>query len=91
MDELSLVPFAFSAYYVIYYLRAVWRVYKSHQRRSRTTTFLGTWLRFWLSPAILKDALRCALESLGALLGIEIAKGDSLGNDPTEDSETDHF
>jgi hypothetical protein len=38
MDELSLIPFAFSAYYVIYYLRAVWRVYRSHLRRSATTT-----------------------------------------------------
>ena len=59
--------------------------------RNRNITFWETWLRFWLSPAILKDAFRCALVSLGVFLGIEIARGDSVQDEVEKDSETGHF
>jgi hypothetical protein len=74
-----------------YYFRGILRLHRARVSRTRTITFWETWLRFCISPAILKDAFRCAVISLGVFLGIEIAQGDSVEDNVDNDSETDHF
>ena len=91
MNEFELIPTGFGLCWIVYYLRGILRVHRSLVPRNRNITFWETWLRFWLSPAILKDAFRCALVSLGVFLGIEIARGDSVQDEVEKDSETDHF
>jgi len=91
MNELELIPAGFGLCWVAYYLRGLLRLHRSRVSRERNATFWETWLRFWLSPAILKDAFRCAIISLGVFLGIEIARGDNVNKDVDEDSETGHF
>jgi hypothetical protein len=91
MNELELIPTGFGLCWIAYYLRAIVRIHQSLAPNERDTSFTETWLRFWLSPAILKDSFRCALISVGVFLGIEIARGDSVENDIEEDSEIDHF
>ncbi len=91
MNELELIPVGFSLCWIAYYLRAILRIHRSLAPKARGTTFTETWLRFWLSPVILKDAFRCAVISLGVFLGIEIARGDKVEDQDDEDSENDHF
>lgn len=91
MNELDLIPAGFGLCWVAYYFRGLLRLHRSRVSRERTTTFWETWLRFWLSPAILNDAFRCAVISLRVFLGIEIARGDNVDKDIDEDSETGHF
>jgi hypothetical protein len=91
MNELELIPTGFGLCWIAYYLRAIVRIHRSLAPKERGTTFTETWLRFWLSPAILKDSFRCALISVGVFLGIEIARGDNVEDDMEEDSEIDHF
>lgn len=91
MNELELIPAGFGLCWIAYYLRGILRLHRSRASRIRTTTFWETWLRFWLSPAIIKDAFRCAVRSLSVFLGIEIARGDSIEDEVDNDSETDHF
>ncbi len=91
MDELELIPTGFSLCMLAYYLRGILRLHRSRVARTRTVTFWETWLRFWLSPAILKDAFRCAVISTSVFLGIEIARGDNVEEKADKDSETDHF
>ena len=91
MEELELIPAGFGLCWLAYYVRGILRIHRSLAPRARGTTFTETWLRFWLSPAILKDSFRCALVSLGAFLGIEIAQGGNLEGEVDEDSEIDHF
>ena len=91
MNELELIPAGFGLCWAAYYLRGLLRLHRSRASRERNTTFWETWLRFWLSPAILKDAFRCSVISLGVFLGIEIARGDNVDKDVDEDSETGHF
>lgn len=91
MNEIELIPVGFGLCWVIYYLRGIMRIHRSLAPNGRGPTFTETWLRFWLSPAILKDAFRCALISMGVFLGIEIARGDNAKDSAEEDSETGHF
>ncbi|RLA54487.1 MAG: hypothetical protein DRR42_01520 [Gammaproteobacteria bacterium] len=91
MNEFELIPTGFGLCWIAYYLRGILRIHRSRTSGERTTTFWQTWLRFWLSPAILKDSFRCALISLGVFLGIEIARGDNAEDEVDEDSEIDHF
>jgi hypothetical protein len=91
MSELELIPTGFGLCWIAYYVRAIVRAHRSHAQKERGSTFTETWLRFWLSPAVLKDSFRCTLISVGAFLGIEIARGDSVEKDVKEDSEIDHF
>jgi hypothetical protein len=89
MNELELIPTGFGLCWVAYYLRGLLRLHRSRVSRERNATSWETWLRFWLSTAILKDSFRCALISLGVFLGIEIARGENV--EVEEDSEIDHF
>lgn len=91
MNEWELIPSSFVLCWIAYYLRGILRLHRSRVAQKRTITFWETWLRFWLSPAILKDAFLCALVSLGVFLGIEIARGGPVEDEADEDSETDHF
>jgi hypothetical protein len=91
MNELELIPTGFGLCWIAYYLRAIVRIHRSLAPNERGTSFTETWLRFWLSPAILKDSFRCALISVSIFLGIEIAQGDNLKGKVDKDSETDHF
>ena len=91
MNEIELIPVGFGLCWIIYYLRGIMRIHRSLAPKGRGPTFTETWLRFWLSPAILKDAFRCALISMGVFLGIEIARGDNAKDSAEEDSETGHF
>lgn len=87
MSEFELIPAGFGLLCIAYYVRGLVRLHRLRVSRTRTITFWETWLRFWLSPAILKDAFRCAV----IFLGIEIARGDNVEDDADNDSETDHF
>ncbi len=91
MSEFDLIPAGFGFCWIAYYLRGILRIHRVRASRARNTTFWETWLRFWLSPAILKDAFRCSFVSLGVFLGIEIARGDNVDKEVDEDSETGHF
>lgn len=91
MEELELIPAGFGLCWLAYYVRGILRIHRSLAPRERGTTFTETWLRFWLSPAILKDSFRCALISLGVFLGVEIVRGDNVEDEVDEDSETGHF
>jgi len=91
MNELELIPTGFGLCWIAYYIRSIVRIHRSLDPKGRGTTFTETWLRFWLSPAILKDSFRCTLISVSIFLGIEIAQGDNLEDKADEDSETDHF
>ncbi len=91
MNDFELMPAAFGLCWIAYYLRGILRIHRARTSRTRSTSFWETWLRFWLSPAILKDAFRCAFVSLGVFLGIEIARGDNVECEVERDSETDHF
>ncbi len=91
MSEFDLIPAGFGLCWIAYYLRGILRIHRVRASRARNTTFWETWLRFWLSPAILKDAFRCSFVSLGVFLGIEIARGDNVDKEVDEDSETGHF
>ena len=85
MNEFELIPAGFGLCWIAYYLRAILRIHRSLAPRPSGTTFTETWLRFWLSPAILKDAFRCAVISLGVFLGIEIARGANVEEKVDED------
>jgi hypothetical protein len=91
MNELELIPIGFTVKWIAYYVRGILRIHRLLVPKGRRPTFLETWLRFWLSPAILKDSFRCALISLGVFLGVEIARGDSVENKADKDSEMEHF
>ena len=91
MNEFELIPTGFGLCWIAYYVRGILRIHRSRTSREQTSTFWQTWLRFWLSPAILKEAFRCAVISLGVFLGIEIARGDKVEDQDDEDSENDHF
>ena len=91
MEELQLIPAGFTLCWIAYYLRGIIRLHRSLPPSVRGITFRETLLRFWLSPAILKDAFRCAVISVSVFLGIEIARGDNLKGETDEDSEIDHF
>lgn len=91
MNEFELIPTGFGLCLLAYYVRGILRLHRSRVSRARTITFWETWLRFCLSPAILKDAFRCAVISTGVFLGIEIARGDNVEGKADKDSETDHF
>ena len=91
MNEVELIPAAFGLCWIAYYLRGIIRVHRSLTASARHITFWETWLRFWRSPAIHRDAFRCAFLSIGAFLGIEIAKGQCFENEGKNDSEMDHF
>jgi hypothetical protein len=91
MNELELIPAGFGLCLLAYYFRGILRLHRARVSRTRTITFWETWLRFCISPAILKDAFRCAVIPLGVFLGIEIAQGDSVEDNVDNDSETDHF
>ena len=91
MNELELIPAGFGLCLLAYYLRGILRLHRARVSRTLTITFWETWLRFCLSPAILKDAFRCAVISLGIFLGIEIARGDTMKDEVDNDSERDHF
>ncbi|MBT4518505.1 MAG: hypothetical protein HOC23_00755 [Halieaceae bacterium] len=91
MNEFELIPTGFGLCWIAYYLRGILRIHRSRTSRDRTTTFWQTWLCFWLSPVIIKDAFRCALTSLGAFLSVEIARGENVENEGDNDSEMDHF
>ncbi len=91
MNELELIPAGFGLCLLAYYFRGILRLHRARVSRTRTITFWETWLRFCISPPILKDAFRCAVISLGVFLGIEIAQGDSVEDNVDNDSETDHF
>ena len=90
MNELELIPVGFTVIWIAYYIRGILRIHRLLVPKTRGTTFTKTWLRFWLSPAILKDSVRCTLISMGIFLGIEIARGNKV-EDVEEDSETGHF
>jgi len=91
MEELHLVPTGFTLCWIAYYLRGIIRLHRTLRPSARGNTFWETWLRFWLSPAILKDAFRCAMISFSVFLGIEIARGHNVEREVDEDSEIDHF
>ncbi len=57
MSELELIPAGFTLCWIIYYLRGILRIHRSLMIRGRGPTFTETWLRFWLSPAILVNGL----------------------------------
>jgi len=91
MNELELIPAGFGLCWIIYYLRGLVRIHHAITRGERDASFIQTWLRFWLSPAILKDSFRCTLISVSVFLGIEIARGDNVEDNVEEDIEIDHF
>ena len=91
MNEFELIPTGFGLCWIAYYLRGILRIHRSRASRERTRTFWQTWLRFWLSPVIIKDAFFCALTSLGTFLGVEIARGEAMEKEVDNDSEVDHF
>jgi hypothetical protein len=91
MSEFELIPVGFGLCLFAYHLRGILRIHRALAPKGRGPTFTETWLRFWLSPAILKDAFRCALVSLAVFLGIEIPRGDKVEDQADKDPEIDHF
>ena len=91
MSELELIPAGFGLCWLAYYVRGILRIHRSLAPRARSSTFTETWLRFWLSPTILKDSFRCTVISMGVFLGIEIVRGEKAEDEGDKDSEIDHF
>ena len=89
MDSPELIPVIFIAYYSGYHLRTVWRVHKA-RLLNEEATLTRTWFSYWRDPAIAKCALRCAIRSIGVLVGIEIMEERTPQFQCTSETKTEN-
>lgn len=72
MLGLDISPIAPTVFFSFYYAREIWRLYKVEKQVSTRTSLLKTWLRYALSPGVIRDSVHCSVRSSGMMMGVEI-------------------
>ena len=72
MLGLDISPVAPTIFFSFYYARGIWRLYKVEKQVSIRTSLLKTWLRYALSPGVIRDSVFSSVRSSGMMMGVEI-------------------
>jgi hypothetical protein len=72
MLGLDISPIAPTIFFGFYYGREIWRLYKAEKQVSIRASLLKTWLRYALSPVVVRDSVFSSVRSSGMMMGVEI-------------------
>ncbi|RLA53900.1 MAG: hypothetical protein DRR42_03540 [Gammaproteobacteria bacterium] len=72
MLGLDIAPIAPTIFFSFYYAREIWRLYKVEKQVSIRASLLKTWLRYALSPCVIRNSVFSSVRSSGMMMGVEI-------------------
>ncbi|RLA44909.1 MAG: hypothetical protein DRR06_08560 [Gammaproteobacteria bacterium] len=74
MNSLIYNTYVFVFCFLLYYCRELITLHRSRLKRNPDARFFDTWRLLFRNRSVVKQAVKCALFSMGIFLGIEIAK-----------------
>jgi hypothetical protein len=72
MLGLDISPIAPTIFFSFYYWREIWWLYQAEKRLSVDVSLFKIWLRYALSPGIIRGAAISSVKSSGMMMGLEI-------------------
>ena len=72
MLGLDISPITPTILFGFYYGRGIWLLYQAEKKRSIDVSLFKLWLRYALSPGIIRTAITSSIKSSGMMMGVEI-------------------